>query len=180
MAVSRNLHSSERWMGSLSGQSVNAGGSGQAIPRVKHSRVTQPRGWKSENESCSVLSDSLRPCGLYSPWNSPGQNTRVGSFSLLGIFPTQGSNPGLPHCRWILYQLSQHGSPSFVGRGCNAILWDLPLGALPGSQSKYRRKRPCASGRGIEKGVILKYTRDLWSLQDLPSGKPNLLGILWF
>ena len=36
---------------------------------------------------------------LYSPWNSPGQNTGVGSPSLLqGIFPTQGSNPGLPHC----------------------------------------------------------------------------------
>ena len=45
--------------------------------------------------------------GLNSPWNSPGQNTRVGSLSLLqGIFPTQGSNPGLPHCGRILYQLS--------------------------------------------------------------------------
>ena len=53
------------------------------------------------------MSDSLRPHGLYSPWNSPGQNTGVGSLFLLqGIFPTQGSNPGLPHCRWILYQLS--------------------------------------------------------------------------
>ena len=41
--------------------------------------------------------------GWNSPWNSPGQNTGVGSLSLLqGIFPTQGSNPGLPHCRWIL------------------------------------------------------------------------------
>ena len=39
-------------------------------------------------------------------WNSPGQNTGVGSHSLLqGIFPTQGSNPGLLHCRWILHQL---------------------------------------------------------------------------
>ena len=57
--------------------------------------------------SSSVVSDSLRPLGLYSPWNSPGQNTGVGSLSLLqGIFPTQGSNPGLPHCRQILYQLS--------------------------------------------------------------------------
>ena len=64
----------------------------------------------SESESCSVVSDSLRPRGLYSPWNSPGQNTGVGSCSLpRGIFPTQGSNPGLPHCRWILYQLSQQG-----------------------------------------------------------------------
>ena len=42
-----------------------------------------------------------------SPWNSLGQNTGVGSLSLLqGIVPTQGSNPGLPHCRRILYQLS--------------------------------------------------------------------------
>ena len=51
---------------------------------------------KSESESCSVVSDSLQPHGLYSPWNSPGQNTGVGSLSFLQrIFPTQGSNPGL-------------------------------------------------------------------------------------
>ena len=54
------------------------------------------------SESLSVVSDSLQLHGLYSPWNSPGQNTGVGSLSLFqGIFPTQGSNPGLPHCRWI-------------------------------------------------------------------------------
>ena len=48
-------------------------------------------------------------------WNSPGQNTGVGSLSLLqGIFPTQGLNPGLPHCRWILYQLSHQGSPRIL------------------------------------------------------------------
>ena len=63
--------------------------------------------WKCESESHSVLFNSFQPHGLYSPWNSLGQNTGVGSLSLLqGIFPTQGSNPGLPHCRWILYQLS--------------------------------------------------------------------------
>ena len=60
-------------------------------------------------QSCPTLCD---PHGLYSPWSSPGQNTGVGSLSLLqGIFPTQGSNPGLPHCRWILYQLSHKGRP---------------------------------------------------------------------
>ena len=65
----------------------------------------------SESESHSVVSDSLPLHGLCSPWNSPGQNTAVGSLFLFqGIFPTQGSNPGLPHCRQILYQLSQ-GSP---------------------------------------------------------------------
>ena len=56
------------------------------------------------------MSNFLRPHGLYSPWNSPGQNIGVGSFSLLqGIFPTQESNQGLwglLHCRRILYQLS--------------------------------------------------------------------------
>ena len=58
------------------------------------------------------MPDSLRPHGLYSPWNSPGQNTAAGSLSLLqGIFPTQGSNLGLLHCRRILYQLSHKGSP---------------------------------------------------------------------
>ena len=67
------------------------------------------------SESCSVVSDSLRPHELYSPWNSPGQNTGVGSLSLLqGIFPTQGSNPGLLHCRRILYQLSHKGSPRIL------------------------------------------------------------------
>ena len=53
------------------------------------------------------MSDSLRPHGLYSPWNSPGQNTAVGSHSLLqGIFPTQELNRGLLHCRLILNQRS--------------------------------------------------------------------------
>ena len=53
---------------------------------------------------CPTLCDPIR---LYSPWNSPGQNTGVDSLSLLqGIFPTQGLNSGLPHCRQILYQLS--------------------------------------------------------------------------
>ena len=64
-----------------------------------------------ESESRSVMSDSLPPYGLYSLWNSPGQNTGMGSLSLLQeIFPTQGSSPGLPHCRWILYQLRHKGS----------------------------------------------------------------------
>ena len=65
-----------------------------------------------KSESHLVRSDSLQPQGLNSPWNSPGQYTGVGSLSLLqGIFPTQGSNPGLLHCRQILYQLSHKGSP---------------------------------------------------------------------
>ena len=65
-----------------------------------------------KSESRSVVFNSLQPHGLYCPWNSPGQNIGVGSLSLLqGIFPIQGSNAGLPHCRLILYQLSHRGSP---------------------------------------------------------------------
>ena len=57
--------------------------------------------------------DSLQPHGLYSPWNSPDQNTGVGChFHLQGNFPNQGLNPGLPHFRMILYQLSHQGSPN--------------------------------------------------------------------
>ena len=53
--------------------------------------------------------------GSYKSMNSLGKNTDAGSLSLLqGIFPTQGPNPGLPHCRWILYQLSHKGSPRIL------------------------------------------------------------------
>ena len=69
--------------------------------------------WKwSESEIHSVVSNSLQPHGLCSPWNFPGQNTGEGSL-LQEIFPTQGSNPGLPHCGHVLYQLSHKGSPNF-------------------------------------------------------------------
>ena len=60
-------------------------------------------------ESCSVVSNSLRPHGLHSPWNSPGQTAGVRSLSLLQwIFLTQELNRGLLHCRKILYQPSYH------------------------------------------------------------------------
>ena len=77
-----------------------------------------------ESGSRSVVSDSLRPRGLYSPWHSPGQNTGVGSLSLLqGIFPTQGSNPGLPNCRQVFYQPSHKGSLCGTGMLLNALWW---------------------------------------------------------
>ena len=61
------------------------------------------------------MSDLLWPHGLYSPWNSSGHNSGVGSLSFLqGIFPTQGSNPCLPHCRQVLYQLRHQGSPRIL------------------------------------------------------------------
>ena len=77
------------------------------------------------SESHLVVSDSLWPHGLYSLWNSPGQNTGVGSLSLpQGIFPTQRLNPGLRHCRRILYQLSHKGSPiTFWGAARLFLKW---------------------------------------------------------
>ena len=67
--------------------------------------------------SLSVMSDSFQPHGLYSPpgssvhGDSPGKNIGVGCHALLqGIFPTHGSNPGLLHCRQILYCLSLPGN----------------------------------------------------------------------
>ena len=70
---------------------------------------------QSESESRSVVSNSQRCQVLYSPWNSPGQNTGVGSLSpLQGIFSNWGLNPCLLHCRWILYQLSHKGSPGIL------------------------------------------------------------------
>ena len=67
------------------------------------------------SESRSVVSNSLWPHGLYSPWTSPGQDTGVGRLCLLpGIFPTQGSNPGLLHCRQARYPLSHQGSVSGI------------------------------------------------------------------
>ena len=60
--------------------------------------------------------DSLRPhvpARLLCPWNSPGKNTGVGCHSILqGMFPTQGLNPGLLHCRQILKHLSHQGLDS--------------------------------------------------------------------
>ena len=59
---------------------------------------------------CNTMGCSLPGSSVHG--DSPGKNTRVGCHAFLqGIFPTQGSNLGLPHCRWILYYLSQQGSP---------------------------------------------------------------------
>ena len=69
---------------------------------------------------CSVMSDSLPPYGLWPtrlfyPQDSPGKNTGMLCHALLqGIFPTQELNPGLLHCRLILYCLSYQGSPLVI------------------------------------------------------------------
>jgi len=102
----------------------------------------------SENESCSVTSDSLRSHGLYSPWNFPGQNTGVGCLSLLqGIFPTQGSNSGLPHCRRILYHLSQQGSPRIL----ELVAYPFSSGS---SRSRNQTRVSCITGGFFTSWII--------------------------
>ena len=90
------------------------------------------------------MSNSLQPHGLYNPWNSPGQNAGVGSLSLLqGIFPAQGSNPGLPHCQQILYQLSHKGSPRILEWVAYPFSSDLPdPGIEPGSPALQQDSLP--------------------------------------
>ena len=84
-----------------------------------------PKSHSGKSESRSVVSDSLRPHGLYSPWKSPGQNTGVGSLSLLqGIFLIQGSNLGFPYWRQTVYHLNhQHLSQSIssVAQSCPTL-----------------------------------------------------------
>ena len=103
----------------------------QYYSATKSSNMNGPWGyyakWTKSDVKVTQLCPTLRLHGLYWPWNSPGQNSGVGSLSLLqGIFPTRGSNPGLPHCRHILYQLSHKGSPRTLAlvaypfsRGCS-------------------------------------------------------------
>ena len=87
----------------------------------------------SESKSHSVLSNSLQPHERYSPWNSPGQNTGVGNCSLLQEnIPTQGSNPGLPHCRCILYQLSHKEAQDKKQRGTKEPLDESERGEWKG------------------------------------------------
>ena len=78
--------------------------------------VTESQTWLNTQAHSARLTwkwKSLSGVQLFAtPWDFPDQNTGVGSHSLLqGIFPTRGSNPGLPHCRRVLYQLSHKGSP---------------------------------------------------------------------
>ena len=101
--------------------------------------------------SCSVVSNSLQPHGLYSPLNSLGQITGVGNLSLLqGIFPTQGSNPDLPHCGQILYQLSHKVIPTI-----------LEWVAYPFSSRSFSPRNQtevsCIAGRFFTNGLWGKY-----------------------
>ena len=136
------------------------------------------------------MSDSLRPHGLYSPWNSPGQNTGVGSCSLLQwMFPTQRSNPGLLNYRQILYHLSHQESPRILEwvvysfqrifqthksnqnlLHCRRILYQLSYQGSPTNSIYFQSKIP----RGFHKKLtkIVKrgkvYTRETGKSEQSP------------
>ena len=117
MAASQAAEKGREGVGRCGGVGMQVQFLSKAIPEIcmyHSSPISTGELWPVKwNESRSVMSDSLWPHGLYSPWNPPGQNTGVDNLSLLhGIFPPQWSNPGLLHCRQILYQLSHKGSPN--------------------------------------------------------------------
>ena len=93
-----------------------------------------------ESESCSVVSDSLWLQGLYAMEFSREEYWCGSLPLLLGIFPTQGSNPGLLHCGWILYQLSHKGSPRILE-------WVAYLFSIRSSQPRNWTRVSCIAGR---------------------------------
>ena len=106
-------------------------------------------------ESCSVVSNSLWSHGIYSPWNSPGQNTGVGSLSLLqGIISTQGLNPCLLHWGQILYQLSHKGNPRI-----------LEWVAYPFSSGSFQSRNRTGVSR-IASGFFTN-----WTIMEAPKGE---------
>ena len=103
------------------------------------------------------MSDSLRPLRLQPtrllcPWDFPGNSTGVDChFLLQGIFPTQGSNPGLPHCRQTLYRLSHQGSP-MPGNAHSKVKEEAKKTELPNNVFKCCSQSVFMIGRTINQG----------------------------
>ena len=141
-------------------------------PRIKFTYPALKGGFLTPGSpvcvSCSVVPDSLRPHGLeparpLCPWDSPGKNTGVDCHDLLqGIFPTQGWNPSLLHCRQILYHLSHQGSPQISLKDSSSSSFGyIPRRGIVGSPGSWdsqtwgqtgldllRKMLPEAVGRG--------------------------------
>ena len=97
------------------------------------------------------------PPRLLSPWDFPGKNTGVGChFLLQEIFPTQGSNPGLPHCRQTLYHLSHQGSPVGYKINVQTLLYFYKL-TRRSNQSILKEISPGISLKGMMLKLKLQY-----------------------
>ena len=121
--------------------------------------------WSEVKWSHSVVSNSLRPHRLYPtrllcPWDFPGNTGVDCHFLLQGIFPTQGSNPGLPHCWLILYHLSCKGSPHFTYKW--AVMDDQGL-RLSSSSFLCLSKREKGKGNTlIQRWMSAEWTLPFW------------------
>ena len=94
-------------------------------------------------QSCPTLCNPMDygPPGSSVGGDSPGKNTGVGCHALFkGIFPTQGLNPGLPHCRGIFYHLSHQGSP-------RTLEWIAYPSSRRSSRPRNRNRVSCIAGR---------------------------------
>ena len=130
-----------------------------ALQIAEERREVKSKGERERGMKVTLLCPTLQPHGI--PWNSPGQNTGVGSLALLqGIFPTQGSNPGLPHCRRIVLHAESQGKPKNTGVGCLSLLqrifliWSIsPMGIEPRSPALQMDSLPTElSGKPKGKG----------------------------
>ena len=93
---------------------------------------------------------------VFCPWNFPGQNTGMGNHSLLQwVFPTQGSNPDLPHCRQILYHLSHRWGMLIMGKARHAWWrrqWHSTPVLLPEKSHGWRSLVGCSPRGGLRVG----------------------------
>ena len=122
------------------------------------------------NESGSVMSDSLGPHGQSTEFS---RNTGVSSCSLLQkIFPTQGSNMGIQHCRQILYQLSHQGSPRMLA-------WVAYPFCRGSSQPRNRARVSCIEGRAFTNGAVRDPKSFTCSSQQQFFSNLNMHKIIW-
>ena len=116
--VHSNSRPSSQWChAAISSSVIPFSSCPQSFPASESFPMSQLFAWGGQNTGGSALASFLPKYtqDRSRPWKSPGQNTEVGSLFLLwGIFPSQGLNPGLLHCRQILYQLSHKGSPRIL------------------------------------------------------------------
>ena len=138
--------------------------------RNQNRRKTGKLTSESVTQSCLTLwPHGLQPTKLLCPWNSPGQNTGVGSLSLLqGIFPTQEVNPGLPQ---ILYQLNHKESP----RKLEWVVYPFSSGS---SQLRNRTRVSCIAGKFFTNWAIREALCSISATQSNQQVKEEIEGKL--
>ena len=119
---------------------------------------------------CNLMDCSPPDSSLHG--NSPGKNTGVDCHAFLQeIFPTQGSNPGIPHCRQILYHLSHQGSLSLLTASTIQETWVWSLGQEdpPGEGNGNTLQYSCLKNpmdRGAWQAAVYGVTKNVTRLRD--------------